>query len=96
MATSTCSSRCAIAGELDRHLPGVLPADGSKPRSADQARLDQRRRDHLGLVTVAGVLGAHDVWVARAIHLTFLFERPARFWLAPKPTKAKLALQPAR
>jgi len=36
-------------------------------------------------------------WVARAIHLTFLFERPARFWLAPKePAKAKLALQPAR
>jgi uncharacterized membrane protein YcfT len=50
------------------------------------------------LVTVAGVLGAlMTFWVARAIHLTFLFERPARFWLAPKePTKAKLALQPAR
>jgi uncharacterized membrane protein YcfT len=50
------------------------------------------------LVTVAGVLGALMMfWVARAIHLTFLFERPARFWLAPKEaTKAKLALQPAR
>jgi uncharacterized membrane protein YcfT len=50
------------------------------------------------LVTVTGVLGALMMfWVARAIHLTFLFERPARFWLTPKePTKAKLALQPAR
>jgi uncharacterized membrane protein YcfT len=49
------------------------------------------------LVTVTGVLGALMMfWVARAIHLTFLFERPARFWLAPKETKAKLALQPAR
>jgi hypothetical protein len=33
-------------------------------------------------------------WVARAIHLNFLFERPARFWLAPKETKAKLAASP--
>jgi uncharacterized membrane protein YcfT len=49
------------------------------------------------LVTVAGVLGALTMfWVARAIHLNFLFERPARFWLAPKEPKAKLALQPAR
>jgi hypothetical protein len=32
-------------------------------------------------------------WAARAIHLTFLFERPALFWLAPK---GKIALQPAR
>jgi uncharacterized membrane protein YcfT len=48
------------------------------------------------LVTVTGVLGALMMfWVARAIHLTFLFERPARFWLAPKePTKAKLAASP--
>jgi uncharacterized membrane protein YcfT len=46
------------------------------------------------LVTVAGVLGALMMfWAARAIRLTFLFERPALFWLAPK---GKLALQPAR
>jgi len=50
------------------------------------------------LVTVAGVLGALMMfWAARAIHLTFLFERPALFWLAPKEApKPKLALQPAR
>jgi uncharacterized membrane protein YcfT len=50
------------------------------------------------LVTLAGVLGALMMfWVARAIRLTFLFERPALFWLAPKDApKGKLALQPAR
>ena len=50
------------------------------------------------LVTVAGVLGALVMfWAARAAHLTFLFERPERFWLTPKEgPKPKLALQPAR
>ena len=54
------------------------------------------------LVTLAGVLGALTMfWAARAIRLTFLFERPALFWLAPKDApkeapKDKLALQPVR
>src|SRR5262245_22587741 len=46
------------------------------------------------LVTLAGVLGALMLfWAARAVRLTFLFERPAPFRLAPK---GKIALQPAR
>src|SRR6195256_125053 len=44
------------------------------------------------IVTVAGVLGALAIWwAARGMRLDFLFERPARFWLTPKPA----ALQPA-
>ena len=45
------------------------------------------------LVTLADVLGALMFWAARAVRLTFLFERPAMFWLAPK---GKIALPPAR
>ena len=46
------------------------------------------------LVTLAGVLGALMMfWAARAVRLTFLFERPAMFWLT---LKGKIALQPAR
>jgi uncharacterized membrane protein YcfT len=45
------------------------------------------------LVTLAGVVGALAIyWAARGTPLRFLFERPARFWLAPKP---RMALQPA-
>jgi hypothetical protein len=44
------------------------------------------------IVTAAGVLGALAIWwAARGMRLDFLFERPARFWLTPKPA----ALQPA-
>jgi uncharacterized membrane protein YcfT len=44
------------------------------------------------IITAAGVLGALAMyWAARATPLKFLFERPARFWLAPK----RVALQPA-
>jgi uncharacterized membrane protein YcfT len=44
------------------------------------------------LVTAAGVLGGLMIWVAaRAAGAHFLFERPSRFWLAPK----RIALQPA-
>jgi hypothetical protein len=35
-------------------------------------------------------------WAARRTFLRFLFERPQRFWLAPKPTpELALSLQPA-
>jgi uncharacterized membrane protein YcfT len=45
------------------------------------------------LVTLAGVLGALAwFWAVRATLLGFLFERPERFWIAPKK---RLTLQPA-
>jgi uncharacterized membrane protein YcfT len=45
------------------------------------------------VVTLAGVIGALALfWTVRATFLRFLFERPARFWIAPKPVAA---LQPA-
>ena len=38
------------------------------------------------IVTIAGVIGALAIWWAvRATALKFLFERPAMFWLTPKP-----------
>jgi uncharacterized membrane protein YcfT len=46
------------------------------------------------LVTTAGVIGALVMfWVVRRTFLRFLFERPERFWIAPKP---RLALQTAQ
>jgi uncharacterized membrane protein YcfT len=45
------------------------------------------------LVTVAGVIGALAwFWAVRWTPFRFLFERPARFWLAPKK---RVAMQPA-
>jgi uncharacterized membrane protein YcfT len=45
------------------------------------------------LVTIAGVIGSLVLfWLARGSWLAFLYERPALFWLTPKP---RLALQPA-
>jgi uncharacterized membrane protein YcfT len=45
------------------------------------------------VITAAGVLGALVLWwAARNTRLNFLFERPAAFWLTPKP---RVALQPA-
>jgi uncharacterized membrane protein YcfT len=45
------------------------------------------------LVTAAGVLGALAMWwAARATGATFLFERPDRLRIAPRP---RLAMQPA-
>jgi uncharacterized membrane protein YcfT len=45
------------------------------------------------IVTFAGVVGPLALfWLTRHTALRFLFERPARFWLAPKQ---RLALQPA-
>jgi uncharacterized membrane protein YcfT len=45
------------------------------------------------LVTLCGVLGALVwFWSVRHTFLRFLFERPARFWIAPKK---RLVLQPA-
>jgi uncharacterized membrane protein YcfT len=45
------------------------------------------------IVTLAGVLGALVLyWSVRRTPLRFLFERPARFWLAEKP---RFALAPA-
>jgi uncharacterized membrane protein YcfT len=45
------------------------------------------------LVTLAGVVGALALfWAVRHTSFRFLFERPARFWLAPRQ---RMALQPA-
>ena len=45
------------------------------------------------IVTFAGVLGPLTLfWLTRNTGLRFLFERPERFWLAPKQ---RIALQPA-
>ena len=45
------------------------------------------------LVTIAGVIGALAwFWAVRRTFMSFLFERPERFWIAPK---SRLALQPA-
>ena len=48
------------------------------------------------LVTAAGVLGALALyWAVRRTPLRFLFDRPDRFWVAPKKAREPLALQPA-
>ena len=51
------------------------------------------------LVTASGVIGALLMfWAVRFTPLKFLFERPAMFWLTPKPApkvEPKLAMQPA-
>jgi uncharacterized membrane protein YcfT len=48
------------------------------------------------LVTLTGVIGSLAMfWAVRSTPLRFLFERPARFWIAPKVANASLALQPA-
>ena len=50
------------------------------------------------LVTATGVIGALLLfWAVRHTFLRFLFERPDRFWIAPKKARepAALALQPA-
>jgi uncharacterized membrane protein YcfT len=49
------------------------------------------------IVTAAGVLGSLALsWAVRGTWATFLFERPALFWLTPKPApKPRVALQPA-
>jgi membrane protein DedA with SNARE-associated domain len=45
------------------------------------------------LVTLAGVIGALAwYWAVRRTLLSFLSERPERFWIAPKK---HVALQPA-
>ena len=45
------------------------------------------------IVTAAGVIGPLVLfWIVRGTRFRFLFERPARFWLTPKPGPA---LQPA-
>lgn len=46
------------------------------------------------LVTISGVVGALVMyWAVRHTFLRFLFERPERFWIAPKP---RLSLQTAQ
>jgi uncharacterized membrane protein YcfT len=47
------------------------------------------------IVTAAGVIGALALWwAARGTALNVLFERPARFWIAPPPM-SRPAMQPA-
>jgi uncharacterized membrane protein YcfT len=48
------------------------------------------------LVTTSGVIGSLALyWALRSTPLAFLYERPQRFWLEPKPKKPASALQPA-
>jgi uncharacterized membrane protein YcfT len=49
------------------------------------------------IITAAGVFGSLALfWAVRGSRAKFLFERPAQFWLVPKPApKPKLTLQPA-
>ena len=49
------------------------------------------------IVTAVGVIGSLALfWAVRGNWAKFLFERPAQFWLVPKPApKPKLTLQPA-
>jgi uncharacterized membrane protein YcfT len=48
------------------------------------------------LVTASGVIGSLLLfWALRPTPLAFLYERPQRFWLEPKPAKPAPALQPA-
>jgi uncharacterized membrane protein YcfT len=43
------------------------------------------------IVTIVGVVGALAIWrIALAAGATFLFERPAAFWIAPKKPRASL------
>jgi uncharacterized membrane protein YcfT len=43
------------------------------------------------IVTVVGVVGALAIWrIALAVGATFLFERPAAFWIAPKKSRTTL------
>jgi uncharacterized membrane protein YcfT len=43
------------------------------------------------IVTVVGVVGALAIWrTALAVGATFLFERPAAFWIVPKKPRATL------
>jgi uncharacterized membrane protein YcfT len=47
-------------------------------------------------VTLVGVTGSLILfWSVRNTFLRFLFERPARFWIAPDAAKSTLTLQPA-
>jgi uncharacterized membrane protein YcfT len=46
------------------------------------------------IVTIAGVIGALAMWwAARATGATFLFERPDRFRIAPRPRGAMQAAE---
>jgi uncharacterized membrane protein YcfT len=48
------------------------------------------------IVTVMGVvLPLCLFWLVRGTRASFLFERPARFWLTGKPLKKSATLQPA-
>ncbi len=49
------------------------------------------------IITAAGVLGPLALaWAVRGTRAKFLFERPAMFWLTPRPaSKPRVALQPA-
>jgi uncharacterized membrane protein YcfT len=49
------------------------------------------------IITAAGVFGALALyWLTRDTWAKFLFERPAMFWLTPKPVpKSHVVLQPA-
>ena len=43
------------------------------------------------IVTIAGVVGALVIWlIAMGSGATFLFERPAAFWIAPKKQRTTL------
>ena len=64
----------------------------------NQRSLPKLFRRFAAIAAVCGVLGALSLfWATRHSFLRFLFERPQRFWLAPKPLlELGTAEEPAR
>ncbi len=75
-----------LRAQLDRHLSRLLPADGGDAHAAGQDRLDRRCRHHVGRSSPPPASSARSRCSGRcaAPGPKFLFERPARFWLAAK------------
>ena len=71
---------------LDRHLSRVLPRHGGEPHRAAQVRLDRRHRHHLRDRDARGHRRRARSCTGRcaARRCAFLFERPERFWIAPR------------
>ena len=104
------ASQAALEALRDAPHAGLVPPDRRRPqvtavvhpaRTRIQVAVDLGYPVDIGticaIVTVCGVLGSLLMyWAADAIGAKFLFERPARFWLTPKPEpKPKFVLQPA-
>ncbi len=73
------------------YLAFFLPMAATRTVLLDTGVIHDVRRVSL-IVTAAGLFGALAIWWAtRGTRFDFLFVRPARFWIAPRP----MTLQPA-